>query len=168
MRSHAGGDRNSFGVGGRGHKTATRNYRITGRILFSPFAAVSSYFGGPPAHEWHHHDRDREAGCDDEVGVGESLDLRFPVGRLPQFLERRNPADRRIAPGLGIVAGQPAADNKFRTIRLDRRRVISQSRFATGQAHSSHRTARRHAAARLVSKVDHETTTPTRDKGYVR
>jgi hypothetical protein len=56
-----------------------------------------------PAQQRRHHDCQREAHRDGEVGIGESLDLRLPIGEQPQFLERRCLAMNRIAPGIGVA-----------------------------------------------------------------
>jgi hypothetical protein len=56
-----------------------------------------------------------------EVAISESLHLRFPIGCLPQFLERCGLADRRIAPGLDVMAGhpvQPAVELRIREIQM--------------------------------------------------
>jgi hypothetical protein len=90
------------------------------RATASP-ATISSYFGVTPAHEWYHHCGYGKADRNHEVGIGEGLDLRFAIGRLPQFLERCGVSDRRIAPGLDVMAAhpmQPADELRIREIQM--------------------------------------------------
>src|ERR1700757_3915887 len=78
-------------------------------------------FWSDPAHEWYHHCGYGKADRNHEVGISESLDLRFPIGRLPQFLERCGLPDYRIAPGLDVMAGhpmQPADELRIREIQM--------------------------------------------------
>jgi len=86
-------------------------------------------FWSDPAHEWHHHCGYGEADRNREVGIGESLDLRFPIGRRPHH---------RIAPGLDVMAGhpvQPADELRIREIQISAMRkkcrlVLSLTRVA--------------------------------------
>jgi hypothetical protein len=75
--------------------------------LFGPPALPASFSGlvlSDPAHERHHHCRHHKAHRNCEVGIGVRLDLRFPIGRLPQFLERCGLAGCRIALREDVVA----------------------------------------------------------------
>jgi hypothetical protein len=82
---------------------------------------ISSYFWSDPVHKWYHYCGYGKADRNHEVGIGESLDLRFPIGHLPQFLERCGLGDHRIAPGLDVMAGhpvQPAGELGIREIQM--------------------------------------------------
>jgi hypothetical protein len=62
----------------RERNCSEQGHRIAGHHLV--------LFWSDPAHEWYHHCGYGKADRNHEVGIGESLDLRFPIGRLPRFL----------------------------------------------------------------------------------
>ncbi len=83
------------------------NRMVSPLPLAAPPASVASFSGLRLSDPMRGTVIPRRRGRQRSQGAGERLDLRFLVGGLPEFLERSRTADRRIAPGLGVRAGDP-------------------------------------------------------------
>ena len=65
----------------------------------------------------HHEHGKREANCYCQIGVGERLNLCFPVGEKPKLFERRGLCAWRIAPSLGVPSRKSMQHIHHRCIR---------------------------------------------------